>query len=187
MRRIISIPSTIGETLRLHLFQNEIEQGAFLFAQVSQTKDQLLFNVVNVYLVHADGWQVQSEAHLEMKDSERAKIMALARKGNYAAIDCHSHPGSFLMVEFSPSDEFGITEFAAYAKWKLDSKPFAALVWGESSLDGVVWSDDFQTAQKLDYVQFAEPAISKMKPRNSWFAGNSLPWWKRGFNGKRAF
>src|SRR5688572_24247041 len=106
MKRLITIPIAIYEKLRTHLFQNELEQGAFLFADIDQNANEINLEVQDLYLVQPNGWQVQLEVYLEMKDSERAKIMALARKGGYAVIDCHSHPGSDGEVQFSISDRY---------------------------------------------------------------------------------
>ena len=182
MKRIIIIPSDLEKTLRKHLFQNELEQGAFLFTKVHRNQNELRLEAEDFYLVPEEGWQVQLEVYLEMKDSERAKIMALARKAGYAAIDCHSHPGSNGEVDFSPSDRYGITDFAAYAKWKLDGKPFAATVWGEESLDAVVWMGDFKGALPVDEVRIHGSRVVSIKPRGTWFMfmKKSKPWWRRG-------
>lgn len=181
MKRIITVPSAIEAQLRKHLFQSEVEQGAFLYAMVEEKSDELNLKVVDVYLVPKEGWQVQIDVYLEMKDSERAKIMQRARKGGYAVIDCHSHPGSDGDVEFSPSDKNGITDFAVYAKWKLGDKPFAAIVFGEASLDAVVWHDDFTRALAVDAIRIVGERTATIKPQGAWFTGKPNPWWRRLF------
>lgn len=178
MKRLITIPSAIHEKLRNHLFQNELEQGAFLFANVEQNTNEVNLLVQDVYLVPPNGWQVQLEVYLEMKDSERAKIMALARTGGYAVIDCHSHPGSDDEVQFSISDRYGITDFAAYANWKLNGKPFAAMVWGEESIDGVYWMDNFKNAFPVDEVVIKGDKVVTLNAQGSWFWKDTHPWWK---------
>ncbi len=175
MKRIIEIPSGLEKILRKHLFQSKLEQGAFLFAKAHQDKGVLRLLVEDFYQVSEEGWQIQLEMYLEMKDSERAKIMALARKGGYAAIDCHSHPGSFDEVEFSPSDRYGITDFASYVKWKLDGKPFAATVWGEESIDAVVWIGDFKVPLPIDEVRIHGSETVAIRPRGSWFLRKLKP------------
>jgi len=152
-----------------HLFQNEIEQGAFLFARTEVLGDDLALVVVDSYLVPARGWEMQMDVYLQMKDSERAKIMKMARAKNLCAIDCHSHPHAYADVWFSPSDVFGIAQFADYAKWKLDGRPFAAIVWGENSADAVVWSGDFAGPVTPDEILIVGPSPSKLKPTGSWF------------------
>ncbi len=167
--RAIVIPAAIQRQLQEHLFQNQLEQGAFLFAREAAANDEAELVVSDLYLVPEDGWQVQLDVYLEMKDAERAKIMAMARKGEYAVIDCHSHPGSLDTAAFSPSDRSGITDFAAYAKWKLSGKPFAAIVWGEQSLDAVMWLGDFRTPLPVDQVRIEGPERVFLKPNGAWF------------------
>jgi len=169
MKYGIAIPEDLERMLRSHLFQNELEQGAFLFAQPLRYRDELWLEAVNVYLIKPSGWEVQLEVYLEMNDAERAKIMKIAKDTNLAVIDCHSHPGSDEDVGFSPSDKRGITEFAAYAKWKLDGKPFTAMVWGESSVDAVGWCDSFEKATKIDVVKILGDSARVLVPRGTWF------------------
>src|SRR5882724_10124968 len=104
MRNNIIIPSKIAETLHRHFFQNEVEQGAFSFAEAKRENEALNIIAADCYLVPASGWEVQMEVYLQMKDSERGKIMKLARDKNLCAIDCHSHPHARHDVWFSPSD-----------------------------------------------------------------------------------
>lgn len=168
--REIVIPAALQRQLQEHLFRNDLEQGAFLFAREAAANGEAGLMVADLYLVPEDGWQVQLDVYLEMKDTERARIMAMARKGDYAVIDCHSHPSSLDTVAFSPSDRSGITDFAAYAKWKLPGRPFAAVVWGEQSLDAVMWLGDFRTPLPVDQVRIEGPERAFLKPNGSWFA-----------------
>src|SRR5258706_13522804 len=85
MSNNIIIPPEIAKTLRQHLFQNELEQGAFLFAEAKHENGALNLITADCYLVPASGWEVQMEVYLQMKDSERAKIMKLAREKSLCA------------------------------------------------------------------------------------------------------
>jgi hypothetical protein len=169
MNASIVIPSAIAESLRRHLFQNDLEQGAFLFARAGQSADGLSLVVEDSYLVPTSGWEVQMEVYLQMKDSERAKIMQLARTKDLCAIDCHSHPHAEGDVWFSPSDIAGITEFADYAKWKLDGRPFAAIVCGETSVDAVVWIPDIAWPTTARDIRIEGARPQTLYPTNSWF------------------
>ena len=124
----IVVSRRIAERLWQHLFQNDLEQGAFLFARAEANDGALTLVVEDSYLVPTRAWEVQLDVYLQMKDSERAKIMQIARSRTLCAIDCHSHPHAATDVWFSPSDVASISKFSAYAKWKLDRRPFAAMV-----------------------------------------------------------
>ena len=165
----IEIPVIIFTALHRHFFQNDLEQGAFLFARAEATSTGLRLVVEDYYLVPPSGWERQMDIYLQMRDAERAKIMKLARARGASAIDCHSHPHSGADVWFSPSDLHGITEFAPYAKWKLDGRPFAAMVWGEKSVDAVAWQGDFSRAEEVDEVRILGADFGALRPTNSWF------------------
>jgi homogentisate 1,2-dioxygenase len=174
MKCTVAIPRDLEKTLRRHLFQNELEQGAFLFAHVTATAGDISLEAKDIYLIPPDGWQVQLEVYLEMKDTERAKIMKIARDADFAVIDCHSHPGSGDDVWFSPSDQAGISDFALYVKWKLDGKPYAAMVWGESSLDAVAWHSNFAEVQQVDEVRIVGRSSQILTPRGTWFRKSTI-------------
>src|SRR5437868_13312954 len=145
----LAIPDAIYGRFHAHLFQSAIEQGAFFLGNVSDNT----FLADDVYLVPESGWEVQLEVYLEMKDSERSKIMSLAVKRGASIVDCHSHPGAKDDVWFSPSDIAGITAFAQYAKWKLRGGVYIASVWGESSVDAVTWSGTFAAPTAVESVE----------------------------------
>jgi len=167
MSHEIFITADVLHRVRHHLFQNQLEQAAFLFA-TTETKDEAVrFHVEDFYLVPTSGWDVQMDVYLEMTAEERAKILKRARDRNTAIIDCHSHPHSQEEVWFSPSDHVGITEFAQYVRWKLKAKPFAALVFGETSIDGVVWQGDFACAEPLATLSIV--GQGRLRPTGSWF------------------
>ena len=169
MNTNIIIPSGIAEMLRHHFFQNELEQGAFLFAEPKRADGEFSLVVTDHYLVPSSCWEVQAEIYLQMKDAERAKIMKMARDKNLCTIDCHSHPHASDDVWFSPSDVAGITEFAQYAKWKLGAKPFAAMVWGERSVDAVLWQEAFLEAQRVAEIKIIGDSNQTLTPSGSWF------------------
>jgi hypothetical protein len=72
-------------------------------------------------------------------------------------------------VWYSPSDVAGITDFAQYAKWKLDGKPFAAMVWGEQSVDAVLWQGEFADAERVALVKIVGNSNQTLIPTGSWF------------------
>jgi hypothetical protein len=169
------IPKALFDEVKIFLFQSNLEQGVFLFAQTEGERIQ----AKEAYLVPPEGWSVQLDVYLEMKDSERGKIMQIARQKGYAVIDCHSHPDSGSDVWFSPSDISGITKFATYVKWKLPGTPYIATVWGEDSIDAIVWQPESQKPELLEAVVIqSEGTSSSMKPRGTWFREPRSYWRK---------
>ena len=170
MSASIVIPSEIEKSVRKHLFKSEVEQGSFLFTRTETLPGSLSLRVFDLYLVPESGWEIQTDYHLQMKDSERAMIMRKARDLQAGVIDCHSHPQAEDDVFFSASDRSGISDFAQYAKWKLSGRPFAAMVWAQRSMDAVLWSGSFEEAIPIDTIQIVGAPILTLRPTNSWFA-----------------
>lgn len=168
MKFIINIPTDIKKRVYRHLFQNDLEQGAFLYSRYIEDIDKMNLEVVDQYLVPRSGWQIQSGFHLELKDDERAKIMKLARDKKYALIDCHSHINLEKQVSFSPSDKIGITEFSSYVKWKLDGRPYVAIALNETSSDAVGWQGNYSKPCRIDEIRIVRSNQSTMIPRYTW-------------------
>lgn len=168
MKRTIIIPDIYFTKMMDHLFQNNLEQAAFLFATEHIGDESLELVVEDIYLVPEDGWDDQRSLYLQMKDTERAKIMNIARVSKYCVIDCHSHPKSKDKVWFSISDVSGTKDFASYAKWKLDGRPFAAVVVGESSLDAMIWHGHFDKAKHIDFITVIGKDRKQLFPRRTW-------------------
>jgi len=179
----VFIPKPLFSELQTFFFQNNLEQGAFLFANAEGSD----IEVVDAYFIPAEGWSVQLDVYLEMKDSERGKIMQLARQKGCAVIDCHSHPDSGTDVWFSPSDIAGITKFATYVQWKLPGTPYVATVWGEDSVDGIVWPPGSTTPELLELIVVRSESGStrSMKPRGTWFREPRSYWRKESSAGPR--
>lgn len=152
MRNQVIISKPLYRQLIGHLFQNKLEQGAFLLAEHHQQKHALRITATDIIAIGPAGWRVQLPYYLEMQDQERARVMKIARDNKAMLIECHSHPGSGTNVRFSPSDQKGITDFVQYAQWKLPNQPYAAIVWGEGSFDGQIWYGDFAIPQPIDDV-----------------------------------
>jgi len=169
MTRIVEIPREMADRLRRHLFQGELEEGAFIFARLVEERDVLTLEGLELYLVPPEGWRVQTNFRLEMTDEERVKILKLVRDKDLCLIDCHSHPASNGDVWFSPSDRDGIEEFAPYVRWKLDGKLYAAMVWGEDSVDAVVWEGDFEQPRRIDEIHITGEPYVRIIPTDTWF------------------
>lgn len=169
---VVRINKEIWDVLYSHLFQGELEQGAFLMTRSAIQPQRVTIDAVEFHLIQPEGWTEQLEIYLEMTDEERGKIMQEARRGGYGVVDIHSHPGSGNDVWFSPSDVRGITDFAAYSKWKLPGQPYVAMVWGEESFDAVAWHGNFEAPQPVSRLELYSQnfAVENLTPTQSWFA-----------------
>jgi hypothetical protein len=165
---IINIPADIKKRVYKHLFQNELEQGAFLYSHYTEDIAKMTLEIVDQYLVPRSGWHIQSGFHLELKDDERAKIMKLARDKKYALIDCHSHINLGRKVAFSLSDKAGIGEFSGYVKWKLDGRSYVAIALNKTSADAVGWHGDYSKPCRINEIRIVGSNEKIIAPRYTW-------------------
>jgi hypothetical protein len=168
------------DRLRDHLFQDELEQGAFIFAQLVEAEEEIVLRGIELYLVPPEGWRVHTAYRLEMTDEERAKILKLARDSGLCLVDCHSHLGFASEAAFSPSDRDGVKEFAPYVRWKLDRRPYVAAVWADDAVDAVMWEADFEDAQHVDEICVTGEPPTALVPAGSWFEPRRYVGWRDG-------
>ena len=180
MRRSIEIPRPMFDRLRDHLFQNELEQGGFILAQLVEAEDEVVLRSADLYLVPPEGWRVQTTYRLEMTDEERAKILKVARDSGLCLVDCHSHRGWTSEAAFSPSDRAGVEEFAPYVRWKLNGRPYVAAVWADDAIDAVMWEADFAEARRVDEIRVTGEPPAALVPTGSWFMPPREAWWSDG-------
>jgi hypothetical protein len=134
---LLSITSDLNRDLRCHLFKDNVEQLAFLLAK-RQHANSDEFQLTELYLVPADGFEIQSRFHISLLPEIRAKVIKWAWDRQASLIEAHSHRGQ-VPAAFSPSDLSGFEEFVPHVWWRLQGKPYAALVFTHESFDGLVW------------------------------------------------
>jgi len=58
-------------------------------------------------------------------------------------IEMHSHLGAYGdPARMSPTDVSGLGEWVPHVRWRLQQRPYAALVLGPHTLDGVAWTGE---------------------------------------------
>ena len=91
MKIVVIFSASHYRRLLSHLFSGSSEQGAFLFATEYRTKMEAVFRVNDIRSVPNDGWDYQERAYLELKESEKVKVMRIAKARGCSLIECHSH------------------------------------------------------------------------------------------------
>ena len=151
MKTYVLISKNLNNSLKAHLFKNQKEQGAFLFARDSTTNNQLNLIVDDIYLIPSQAWDEQESYYLELSNNEKVKIMKMARERDCNLIECHSHPHQEI-ARFSPSDVKGLEDFVGYVRWKLPGKKYGAIVCSQSSTFGLVWNKNGRSPVSIDEI-----------------------------------
>lgn len=79
-------------------------------------------------------WCVQLTEHAQQH------VLQWAAKRDQWLIELHSHLGPYgEPAQMSPIDAAGLNEWVPHVRWRLGQRPYAALVFGLRTLDGVAW------------------------------------------------
>lgn len=150
-RAVINLDDERLNRLRRHLLpaRSSCEEAAFLFARPEHTSDGLVFEVVEIYLVPPEGFTARSEYYLELSDATRAAVIKKAHDLDAALIEFHSHPKQREAC-FSWSDLHGFDEFVPHVMWRLNGRPYAAVVMALDSIDALFWLDARGRGTQLD-------------------------------------
>ncbi len=126
------------DLLRRHLFDGEAEQAAFAFAEWDPAG---VFAASAIELVPAEGFTFQSEYHIELSSSTQARVIKQGFDRRACLVEFHSHR-SRRPARFSGSDFSGFAEFVPHVRWRLERRPYLAVVFHETSIDGLAWIED---------------------------------------------
>ena len=131
-----SYEATVG-----HLFSAwNTEHAAFLFAHASPADRKLLLSVEDQYLVPRASFTSRSPFHFELNHEVQAHVIKEAHDRRCCLVEVHSHPFPALAC-FSPTDVTGLLEWVVHVRWRLQDRPYAALVVSPGSFDALVFSD----------------------------------------------
>jgi hypothetical protein len=120
-----------------HLFSGHVEQVAFGFAEW-EVRDGGPLEVLDLELIPASGFVLQSDYHVELSPETQSRIIKIAFDRRACLVEFHSHRSRW-PAQFSGSDLSGFDDFVPHVRWRLAGRPYAALVFHETSFDGLAW------------------------------------------------
>jgi hypothetical protein len=132
--------------LRAHL--DEPESVAFCLADL----DDGVFTVVGLDLLGAEEIASRSAEHVELTDEARARLIQTAWADRLSLIEMHSH-GEWSPAEFSASDLHGFEHWVPHVWWRLRGIPYAALVVGGQTWDGLAWTADPRAPEPVEAIE----------------------------------
>jgi hypothetical protein len=116
--------------------RSEVEQAGFFLADYESPRHTF---VLGEWLpVPTEGFEIQTGYHISLTDETQTAIFRRAAAADQTLVEVHSHLGAG-RAEFSPSDIFGFSEWVPQVRWRVGRRPYAAMVWDESSFDALAW------------------------------------------------
>jgi len=151
VKTVLKLPVGTYEDLVAHCLPSDTpnEQAAFLFAVVKVTEQGVALDVIDSAKLVAADFAVQAPDYLELADATRARLIKRAHDLGASLIEMHSHPGPW-NAAFSPSDLLGLSETVPHMWWRLNKRPYAAIVIAPSGFDAMVWLNGPLFPQELD-------------------------------------
>lgn len=171
MKAILNLGNSLYVELMAHLLPPKCrqEQGAFLFAHAARSDGEIVFEVIEAAKLGRGDFAVQESDYLEMADETRAGLIKRAHDLDALLVEMHSHLGPW-PAAFSPSDRLGLAETVPHMWWRLNKRPYIAIVVAGSGFDALLWLDDPKSPRALDGVRAGDRLL---KPSN-----NSLRGWQ---------
>ena len=165
MKAYLTIEGALYQSLIAHLLtpDSHHEQAAFLFAHSERNDPEVTFAVAGIRLLWPKDFASQENDYLEMADATRANLIKQAHDMTASLIEIHSHLGPW-PAAFSLADRRGLKETVPHMWWRLNQRPYLALVVAESGFDALVWMDNPSVPQALDALVVNE---QKLVPTNS--------------------
>jgi molybdopterin-synthase adenylyltransferase len=99
-------------------------------------------------------------------------VLNRAKREGLTLIECHTHPITRCAVRFSPIDDAGMEETAAYVLDAL-GRPYGALVFGQASVDGRYWRLG-QRPRPVERIVVGGPTQEVLFPTSSLRAEGTL-------------
>ena len=108
--------------------------------------------VTDLRPVASAAFDLQTPWHISLSDKELAIAIKWAHDHDATLIEAHVHRDGD-PAEFSPSDWLGLDSFVPHVWWRLRHRPYVALVFGETTFDGLVWRSGPTTPEPLEALR----------------------------------
>jgi hypothetical protein len=91
------------------------------------------------------------QPHVSLPDDTRATIIQWACAEDACLIEAHSH-GRWSPASFSNYDLQNLEEWVPHVRWRLQRRPYAAIVTSHRDLDALAWTGDPGSPEQVDGI-----------------------------------
>jgi hypothetical protein len=143
----VALTQDIWRRLRTEA-DSPVEQVAFFLAH----HDDGRFNAFDMRLISSADFDIQTGFHVALADRLRGELIRWAWTANASLLEAHSHVHGD-PVCFSPTDLSGLRSWVPHVWWRLQGRPYAALVIGSETVDGLAWIAAADQAEQVVQVE----------------------------------
>jgi hypothetical protein len=145
--RAVAAPGMFAN-VSAHLDRAE-EVGFFL---AEWKPDERCFSLIEWRPIGPEGYAQQTDYPVSLTDEVRAEVIKWAWDSGLSLVEVHSH-GLWTPAAFSGSDLHGFGEWVQHLWWRLQGRPYAALVTAEDTFDGWAWLETPDRAEQIDALE----------------------------------
>ena len=140
---VLDLTPDLHRALWDHLLpvHSSLEQAAFLFCTSRTANGDLVFEAIDKALLGPDDFAAQYDDYLELTDACRRVLIKRAHDYGATLVELHSHPEA-LSAAFSLSDLWGLQETVPHMRWRLQRRPYIAIVVTPTRFDALVWTQE---------------------------------------------
>jgi hypothetical protein len=135
---VLRMAYAAGQSLLRHLY-GAPEQVAFM--RGSQVEGPDVFELTELLRLSSEDLD-RRWTHVSMSDRTRRTVLGWATRSGDILVEAHSHGGFGDPAVFSRLDLEGLADWVPHVRWRLQGRPYGALVFGQTSMDGLAWIDD---------------------------------------------
>ena len=130
----LNMPVHLYQDLHRHLFAGDTEHVAFFRFDVHDAQAHMKA----LDLLDAADYDRRTADHVGLDDRVRPRVIKWAWDAGDSLGEAHSHRFPALAC-LSPTDLAGLREWVPHMWWRLQDRPYFALVFGPDSVDGLLW------------------------------------------------
>jgi hypothetical protein len=169
---VLRLDRTCHERLWEHL-AGSAERVAFLLSDFDPGP-RPAFVVRDVRLMGPGDFDGQDLFHLILNDTAKNDVIRWASDANASLVEVHSHDPGWGLARFSGTDIRGLRAWVPHAMWRLERRPYAALVVAGDSFDGLAWVTGVADPVQLEAIRVDDGTIYQAtnltlaRPSASW-------------------
>jgi hypothetical protein len=161
---VICLPEQVYHAVWSHLLPTRLrnEEASFMYVRLASPSKAHEFEFVDWDPIQPHGFLTRSPYGFELTDESRAQAIKRAHDLGASLVEMHSHGGSW-PAAFSASDLIGFAEFVPHVWWRLQGKPYFAVVVTRGSFDSLAWLTGPDSPQRLDGIAVGETILVPTK------------------------
>lgn len=151
MKAYFEVSATLQQALWSHLLPecSTVEQAGFMLCDtVQRSPAELVLQAAERFEMSDRDVHCSQSDYLELSDDCRARLIKRAHDTGRCPVEFHSHLDDEPPT-FSLADKLGLEDFVPHVRWRLQNRPYVAIVVSRGGFDGLVWASETRMPEPL--------------------------------------